>query len=72
MEPGVVAVAVDRDHRGIVFVEFRAAPLLQLNDDVGRCAADRMAAGQDRVYPAAAQREPVLKQDLNIAQACLD
>jgi hypothetical protein len=31
-----------------------------------------MAAGQDCVYPAAAQREPVLQQDLDVAQARLD
>ena len=31
-----------------------------------------MTSGQDRVDPAAAQREPVLEQDLDVAQASLD
>jgi hypothetical protein len=33
---------------------------------------DRVAASQDRIYPAAAQREPVLQQHFNLAKPGLD
>ena len=34
MQPGLVAVAVDHDHRRIVFVQLGPAPLLQLDDHI--------------------------------------
>ncbi len=57
---------------GVVFVQIRLTPLLELHHDVGRSSCDGMAARQDRVDAAAAQRQPVLEKDFDIPEAGLD
>ncbi len=64
VQPRMAAVPVDQDERGIIFEELRLAPLLQFDDHVRGGAGIRMAACQDRIDPAAAQRQPLLQHDL--------
>jgi hypothetical protein len=72
MQTWLATVTVDGHERRVVFVQIRAAPLLELHDDIRRSSSAWVAARQDRVDAAAAQRKPVLEKDLDIPEASLD
>lgn len=53
-------------------VQERIAPLLELDEHVGRRARPRLLSGQDDVDPFAGQRELVLDEDLDVVQTCVE
>src|SRR5260370_14836682 len=66
------AVTIDRDKTRAALVEAGAAPLLKLDHNGRGPARDWQATGQDRVHPAAAQRQPVREKDLDVDQPPLN
>lgn len=53
-------------------VEGGLAPLLQLNDHVGRGARARMTSGEDHVNPLAGQRQLMLEKHLDVLQPSVE
>jgi hypothetical protein len=58
-------ISIDHDHCRIVLIEVGLAPLLKLDDRVGRRTSCRVPASQNCIDPATAERQAVLQQNLD-------
>ncbi len=72
MGDGSRAVLLDPNQRLAVLEALRVAPLLELDDEVGRPAGLRMAAGEDDVGTFARERELVLDHHLDVVESRRD
>jgi hypothetical protein len=61
-------VGVDLTKDGIVLVRSGLAPLLQLDNDVGRLPGNRMHSGEYGVGTLAVQRQRVLQHHLHVTE----
>ena len=68
----MLTVPIDSDQARIALVNVSIAPLLQLDDDERRLAGAGVLAGQNGVYAAAAERQPVFQQYLDVTEPGLD
>lgn len=71
MQHGPVARSVDVEQRVAVAPASCATPLLELEDDVRVATCRGVDPGQDDVRTLARQRQAVLHENLNPAEACL-
>ena len=64
-----LAVLLDPDQHVAVLEPVGVTPLLELDDEVGRAARDRVLASQDDVGPLAREGKLVLEEHLDVVEA---